>query len=234
MNHKLWTCRRKSLCRRFGSLIPEPILTEQAGASLRDAVLAAKSSRICLTLASRCSKRGKISSTACFAEVSWSLWKYRSCHSQRDYHLSYARQKSTRQFLRFSECLLSEEQTGGVCMWGWRPCLFFFPWFMHHPQRSQRSFKYCLSSCTRLTFSSESVSDSVEGFKIRGRFMVIGSFVLISSASNNLSPKLKLVPGMQQAVLRLLLKKGKRKSVLFLKMNAFLSTLHHMLLQDIK
>lgn len=44
-----------------------------------------------------------------------------------------------------------------VCMWGWRPCLFFFPWFMHHPQRSQRSFKYCLSSYTRLTFASESV-----------------------------------------------------------------------------
>lgn len=32
--------------------------------------------------------------------------------------------------------------------------------------------------------------------------MVIGSFVLISSASNNLSSNLKLVPGMQQAVLR--------------------------------
>lgn len=141
---------------------------------------------------------------------------------------------TTKKFLRFAECLLSEEQTGGVCMWGWRPCLFFFPWFMHHPQRSQRSFKYCLSSYTRLTFSSESVSDSVEGFKIRGKFMAIGSFVLISSASNNLSSNLKLVPGMQQAVLRLLLKKGKRKSLLFLKMYAFLSTLHYMLLQDIK
>lgn len=32
--------------------------------------------------------------------------------------------------------------------------------------------------------------------------MVIGSFILISSASNNLSSNLKLVPGMQQAVLR--------------------------------
>lgn len=103
---------------------------------------------------------------------------------------------------------------------------------MHHPQRSQRSFKYCLSSYTHLTFSSESVSDSVEGFKIRGKFMVIGSFVLISSASIVLQPEARSWE--QQAVLRLLLKKGKRKSVLFLKMNAFLSTLHYMLLQDIK
>lgn len=62
--------------------------------------------------------------------------------------------------------------------------------------------------------------------------MVIGSFVLISSASIVLQPEARSWE--QQAVLRLLLKKGKRKSVLFLKMNAFLSTLHYMLLQDIK
>lgn len=88
--------------------------------------------------------------------VSWTLcWEQQKLYQTDETFTCYT--KSTRQFLRFAECLLSEEQTGGVCMWGWRPCLFFFPWFMHHPQRSQRSFKYCLSSYTRLTFASESV-----------------------------------------------------------------------------
>lgn len=105
---------------------------------------------------------------------------------------------------------------------------------MHHPQRSQRSFKYCLSSHTRLTFSSESVSESVEGFEgnkrevhgdrqLRPDLQRIKQLVLQPEARS-----WDAAAGSAEVVTQ------KSKSVLFLKINAFLSTLHYMLLQDIK